>query len=165
MRIPADGSTPRLGHVATTWILTASVENHQASAARDFSVIGIKQRNYRRALEIEPGDVLVQYLTKAMAFAGAIRITGELFEDRAPIWPGQPKNPDLYPWRFATEPVISLPQERWLPAEQLRGELEHVQKWPAEHWKLAFQGQLRPVSPHDAELLLARLHHEASVAA
>jgi len=30
-------------------------------------------------------------------------------------------------------------------------------KWPPEHWRLAFQGQLRTVSDADAELLLGRL--------
>jgi hypothetical protein len=156
---------PRIPRVPTTWILTASVDNHEATAARDFSVIGIKERNRNRAMEIEPGDVLVLYLTKVMSFAGAIRITGDLYEDRERIWPGQPKNPDAYPWRFPTEPVVTLPRERWVPAEELRAELEHVQKWPAEHWKLAFQGQLRTISEHDAELLLARLHAEAGAPA
>jgi hypothetical protein len=28
---------------------------------------------------------------------------------------------------------------------------------PAEHWALAFQGQIRPVSEHDAEALMERL--------
>ncbi|MEH3054173.1 MAG: EVE domain-containing protein [Patulibacter minatonensis] len=152
---------PRIVRVPTTWVLTASVDNHAATEAHGFSVIGIKQRNHRRAMEIEPGDVLVLYLTKVMAFAGAIRVTGDLFEDREPIWPGQPKNPDLYPWRFPTEPVITLPRDRWVPAEELRTRLEHVQKWPEEHWKLAFQGQLRTVSDQDAQLLLDRLHAEA----
>ena len=38
----------------------------------------------------------------------------------------------------------------FVPAESLAGELEHVRKWPAEHWHLAFQGQLRTVSDADA---------------
>lgn len=156
---------PRMERVPTTWILTASVENHEATTARDFRVIGIKERNHRRAMELEPGDVLVLYLTKVMAFAGAIRITGDLYEDRERIWPGQPKNPDAYPWRFPTEPVVTLPRERWVPAEELHTQLEHVRKWPQEHWKLAFQGQLRAVSEHDGTLLLGRLHAEAGAPA
>lgn len=156
---------PRIQRVPTTWILTASVDNHQATEARGFSVIGIKERNRNRAMDIEPGDVIVLYLTKVMSFAGAIRVTGELYEDRAKIWPGQPAKPDLYPWRFPTERVVALPQERWVPAEEFKTELEHVQKWPAEHWKLAFQGQLRTISEHDAALVLDRLHAEAGAPA
>ena len=43
-----------------------------------------------------------------MAFAASIRVTGELYEDRAKIWPGKPGNPDQYPWRFETEPELVL---------------------------------------------------------
>ena len=147
----------------TTWILTASVGNHEATQAHEFSVIGIKERNRARALEMEPGDLIVLYLTKVMAFAGAIRITGDLYEDRAKIWPGKPSNPDPYPWRLTTEPVVTLAAEDWIPAETIQSELEHVRKWPAEYWKLAFQGQLRPVSEADSSLLLDRLHAAAGV--
>ena len=58
-----------------TWILTSSPDNHVATAERDFSVIGIKERNRARALQMEPGDRIVLYLTKVMRFAAAIRVT------------------------------------------------------------------------------------------
>ena len=47
-----------------------------------------------------------------------------------------------------------LDEADWLPAEAVRFDLEHIRKWPAEHWTLAFQGQLRTVSEHDARVLL-----------
>ena len=119
-------------------------------------MIGLKQRNRNRALEIEPGDRIVFYLTQEMRFAGSITVTGELYEDRTKIWPGKPGNPDQYPWRFATAPEIVLDDDQHVPADQL-DELEHVRKWPPEHWKLAFQGQIRAVSEHDAEVLADRL--------
>lgn len=141
----------------TTWVLTASVANHEATAARDFSVIGLKQRNRARAEQIVEGDRFVLYLTKVMAFAGSIRVTGPLYEDREKVWPGKPGNPDAYPWRFATEPEVVLGEEDWVPASELVGVLDHIGKWPREHWKLAFQGQLRPVGEHDARVLLERM--------
>jgi len=139
------------------WILTASPENHEATRKHGFSVIGVKERNRARALQIEPGDRIVLYLTKVMAFAGSILVTGEMYEDRAKLWPGKPGKADAYPWRFATGPEIVLEQEDWVPAEELATKLEHIKKWPAEHWKLAFQGQLRTVSEHDTKLLLKRM--------
>jgi hypothetical protein len=137
-----------------TWILTASPENHAATAAHGFSVIGFKERRRNQALAVAPGDRFVLYLTKVMAFAGSIRVTGELYEDRTKIWPGKPGAPDPYPWRFATEPEVVLEQDDWVPAETLVGRLEHMAKWPPEHWKLAFQGQVRTVSERDAGVLL-----------
>lgn len=149
--------------MARTWILTGSPENHAATAAHDHKLIGLKERNRNRALEIEPGDRIVLYATRVMAFAGAIRVEGELYEDRTPVWPGKPGKVDAYPWRFPTSPEVVLGEDDWVPAEDLVGELEHIAKWPREHWKLAFQGQIRPVSEHDAAVLMDRLTASAAV--
>jgi len=140
-----------------TWILTGSPENYAATRAHDFSVIGLKERNRNRALEIVPGDRIVLYLTREMAFAAAIRVTGELYEDREKIWPGKPGKADPYPWRFETEPELVLPDDAWVRAETLVDRLEHIGKWPREHWKLAFQGQIRAVSERDAGVLMRRM--------
>jgi len=104
----------------------------------------------------------VLYLTKLMAFAGSIVVTGELYEDRTKIWPGKPGKADAYPWRFPTEAEIVLDEDQWVPAETLATKLEHIRKWPAEHWKLAFQGQLRTVSEQDAKLLLKHMQTAAT---
>jgi predicted RNA-binding protein len=142
---------------ARTWILTGSPENYAATAARAHAVIGCKERRRNQALQMEPGDRIVLYLTRVMRFAAVIRVTGDLYEDRTPIWPGKPGKPDAYPWRLATEPELVLDEAMWVPAAALKDDLEHIRKWPAEHWKLAFQGQIRAVSEHDAALLLERL--------
>ena len=147
--------------MARTWILTGSPENHAATAAREYSLIGLKERNRNRALEIEPGDRIVLYATRIMAFVASIRVEGEMFEAREKVWPGKPGKVDAYPWRFDTSPEIVLDESQWVPAESLVGELQHIGKWPREHWKLAFQGQIRPVSEHDAQLLVARLRAAA----
>lgn len=143
--------------MARTWILTGSPENHAATRDHGFTVIGLKERNRNRALEIERGDRIVLYATGTMGFAGSVLVQGELYEDRSKIWPGKRGKPDAYPWRFRTSPEIVLEEPEWVPAESLAEELEHVRKWPREHWKLAFQGQIRPVSDRDAEVLLDRM--------
>jgi len=149
----------------TTWVLTGSPENFAATRERGFRVIGMKERRRRLAEQIEPGDLIAFYVTKVQAFGGLVRVTGEMYEDRTKIWPGKPGKADPYPWRFETEPVLVLDEERWIPAEDLAGELEHVRKWPAEHWRLAFQGQLRPVSDDDARLIESRLREAAAAPA
>lgn len=142
----------------TTWILTGSTDNYATTRELGFTLIGMKQRRRLQALDMNPGDRIVFYLTKVMAFAGSVRITSAMFEDREPIWPGKPGNPDQYPWRFETEPEIVLDEAAWVPAETLKDDLEHIQKWPADHWKLAFQGQLRIISEHDTEILMRHLN-------
>jgi len=140
-----------------TWILTGSPENYAATAERGHRLIGMKERRRIQAQSMEPGDRIVLYLTKVKAFAAAIRLTGELFEDREPVWPGKPGAADPYPWRFDSEPELVLEEAAWLPAEAVKDDLEHIRKWPAEHWTLAFQGQLRTISEHDAGVLLGAM--------
>lgn len=142
---------------AKTWVLTGSPENFAATREHGFKVIGAKEGRRRMAEQIEAGDEIVFYLTRVQAFGGIIRVTGEMYEDREKIWPGKPGKVDPYPWRFPTEPVEVLAEDEWVPAVEVVGELEHAAKWPAEHWHLAFQGQLRTVGDHDAQLLRDRI--------
>jgi predicted RNA-binding protein len=150
----------------TTWILTGSLENFRINVERGFDVIGFKERRRNQALEFEPGDEIVFYVTGVQAFGGIARVRSRMFEDREPIWPqGRKKHPEDYPWRVEAEPVVVLEEGEFVPAESLLGELEHLGKWPAEHWHLAFQGQLRTVSDADARLLGERLASAAQSAA
>jgi predicted RNA-binding protein len=138
----------------TNWILTGSLENFRVNVERGFDVIGFKERRRRQAEEFEPGDEVFFYVTGVQAFGGIARVKSEMFEDRNEIWPPKnPKKPEPYPWRVEAEPILVLPEDRFVPAEELATELEHVRKWPPDHWHLAFQGQLRTIGEADAELL------------
>lgn len=151
--------------MAKTWVLTGSVDNFRATREHGFRVIGAKEGRRRMAEQIAPGDRIVFYLTGIQAFGGIVRVTGEMFEDREKLWPGKPGKADAYPWRFETEPLLVLDEDSFVPAEDVALELEHVRKWPAEHWQLAFQGQLRAVPDADAELLESRIREAASAPA
>ena len=141
-----------------TWILTGSVENFRINVERGFDLIGFKERRRIQATQFEPGDEIVFYVTGVQAMGGIARVRSEMFEDRTPIWPqGKKKHPEDYPWRVEAEPVVVLSEDAFVPAESLLGELEHLDKWPAEHWHLAFQGQLRTVSEADSKLLRQRI--------
>jgi hypothetical protein len=148
-----------------TWVLTGSLDNFRATREHGFEVIGAKERRRGMAEQIEPGDLIVFYVTGVQALGGIIRVTGDMFEDRTPLWPGKPRNPDPYPWRFETEPVVTLEEDLFVPAVEVVGGLEHARKWPPEHWHLAFQGQLRTVSDRDAELLERRIREAARAGA
>src|SRR4051794_33274291 len=151
--------------MAKTWVLTGSLDNFRATRDRDFRLIGAKEGRRRMAEQIEPGDGIVFYVTGVQAFGGIVRVTGDMYEDRTKVWPGKPGKADAYPWRFATAPVLILDEDDFVPAEDLARDLEHVRKWPADHWHLAFQGQLRTVSDADAKLLQSRLAEAARPAA
>lgn len=150
---------------AKSWILTGSLENFRTNVERGFDVIGLKERRRRQAAEMEPGDEVFFYVTGVQAFGGIARVRSTMFEDREPIWPqGRKKRLEEYPWRVAAEPVAVLDEDDFVPAEELAGELEHVRKWPADHWQLAFQGQLRTIGEADAALLRDRIASAARAA-
>ena len=141
-----------------TWILTGDLANFRINVERGFDPIGLKERRRRQAEEFEPGDEVFFYVTGVQAFGALARVTSVMFEDREAIWPqGAKKKPEPYPWRVNAEPVIVLDEEGFVPAEDLVDELEHIAKWPREHWHLAFQGQLRTIGAGDAERLTERL--------
>jgi predicted RNA-binding protein len=144
-----------------TWILTGSLENFRINVERGFDVLGFKERRRLQAAEFEPGDEIAFYVTGVQAFGGIARVRSEMFEDRTPIWPQGKKRPEDYPWRVETEPIAILGEEAFIPAEELAPELEHVRKWPAENWTLAFQGQLRTVSERDARVLMEAMGERA----
>ena len=149
-----------------TWILTGSLENFRISAGRGFDVIGFKERRRRQAEEFEPGDEVIFYVTGSQAFGGIASVRSNMFEDREPVWPqGRKKRPEPYPWRVHAAPELILDEGSFVGAEELVGELDHVSKWPAQHWHLAFQGQLRTIGEADARLLRARIEAAAGVAA
>jgi predicted RNA-binding protein len=147
------------------WILTGSLENFRINVDRGFDVVGIKERRRRQAAELEPGDEVVFYVTGVQAFGAIAEVRSAMFEDRSKIWPqGAKRKPEAYPWRVEAAPVTVLEEADFLPAEELIDRLEHVRKWPPEHWRLAFQGQMRPVSGADAALLRERIEAATKVA-
>jgi predicted RNA-binding protein len=151
--------------VVKTWVLTGSLDNFRATREHGFRLIGAKERRRAMAEQIQPGDRIVFYVTVVQAFGAIVRVTGQMYEDRERVWPGKPGKADAYPWRFETEPEVVLSEDDFVPAVELAGELEHVAKWPAEHWHLAFQGQLRTVSDADSELLQRRIRAAAPATA
>jgi len=149
-----------------TWIFTGSLENFQINRERGFDVLGFKERRRRQAESMRPGDEIIFYVTGVQEFGGIVRVASEMFEDRTPIWPqGKKKHPEDYPWRVDTEPVLICDEESFLSAQEIVGDLEHASKWPAEHWHLAFQGQLRTISEADARLLHERLAESGAAVA
>ncbi len=140
----------------TVWCLTTSPDNVAKTAELGWKLQGIKSRRAKTAREMKPGDKLVYYVTKAVAFAAVAEVTSDVFEDHEPIWTSKPG--EDYPWRFeiAAEVVVEDAAD-WVPAEDLREPLEFPRRWPAEHWRLAFQGNIRAWPDHDYDVVKAAL--------
>lgn len=132
----------------SAWLVTGSPENFGRTRDLGFSVQGFKSRQRKNVLErMRPGDGLVYYLSGVQAFGGTVTIESEGYEDHEVIWQSKPG--EDYPYRVKISPDVVLEEEQWVPSEVVAPGLAYVQKWPAEHWKLAFQGNLRQIPDED----------------
>ena len=132
----------------TYWMLVSSPENFERARSMDFSVLGMKRRHIRKAERVKPGDRVVYYTVGQQAFAGTFTVTSPYFESHEPLFQSK-KDGEDYPYRFEVHPDVVLPAGHFVPAVTLLPELEFVKKWPAEHWHLAFQGNVHTLSPED----------------
>lgn len=135
-----------------SWMGVTSPANFARTAERGFAMQGFKTRQRKKVMEqMAPGDNLVYYLTGVQVFAATAVIGSEGFEDHELIWQSKPG--EDYPWRVKISPDIVVDEAAWVPSEAVGPGLQYVQKWPAEHWKLAFQGNLHLIPDADLETL------------
>ena len=145
----------------TNWLLVSSAENFEKNRELGFREAAMKSRHRRKWERIAAGDRVFFYLTGVKAIGGEARVTGAPFESHERIWGSASKPNEDYPWRFPTEPVLTLEPDRFVPAEPLAREMEYTKRWPAENWTLAFQGNVHEVSDADAALIEGALREAA----
>ena len=131
----------------TYWCLVTSPDNIAKTRARGFTVQGIKSSHRKKAEKMRPGDRIVVYATGRQAFTFTATITSEYFEDHEPIWTSDKPKED-YPFRFNITPDVVLDEDEYVPAALLVDQMHYMKKWPAQHWRLAFQGNVH-VWPED----------------
>lgn len=141
------------------WIITTSPDNLGRTAAQGWKVQGFKTRQRKNVMEkMQPGDRLAWYLTGVKALGALATVTSEPFEEHTRIWESEGKPNEDYAWRVGIQPDVVLREDEWIPMEPVARDLAHVQKWPAENWTLAFQGNLREVSADDFAKIERAVH-------
>lgn len=142
------------------WIAVSGEANFEKTGELGFELQGFKTRQRRKAERMAEGDKLVWYITKEMAFAGYATITGTCFEDHEPIWEGKKETED-YPWRVPIRKELVLKRDDWIDVEGIARQMAYVSKWPPEHWRLAFQGNLHEIPEEDFVRIKAALDRAA----
>lgn len=145
----------------SNWIAVSGEENFEKTKELKFELQGFKTRQRRKAERMQAGDRLIWYITKEMVFAGYATIMGECFEDHEPIWQGKKAGED-YPWRVPIKPELVLERDKWVDVEGVARKMTYVSKWPPEHWRLAFQGNLHEIPDEDFELIRKALEEAAA---
>jgi hypothetical protein len=105
------------------------------------------------AAKVQPGDILLCYLTGVMRWVGALEVV-HATDDQRKIWSGE-----SFPVRFAVMPLIELEPEHGVPMAELEGKVAFYLS-PKDRGK--FKGFVR-MSPNrfsnlkDGELILSLL--------
>jgi len=136
------------------WMIVTSPDNYEKTRTLRFTQQGVKSRHRRKAERMAPGDRVCWYLTGIQSFAATATITSAYFEGSEPIWISE-KTRDTYPWRFKIKKDHALDPDRAVAAESLLAELTFVKRWPKEHWRLAFQGNVHELEAKDFEVIEA----------
>lgn len=146
----------------THYIVVTSPENWEKTAARGWTLLGLKSTKPGQASGFKPGDKVVAYATGIKRFIGAVEVTSDMFVDHTPIW-GSPKKPgEDYPNRLETKPLVTLAPDQYLDAFELARRLEYARKW-GDHISLAFQGNIRSIPKADYDLILSEMQAVAAV--
>jgi predicted RNA-binding protein len=148
-------STDSDSNTAKHWIVVSSVDNWQRTVDRAFTIQGLKSRHRKKAEQMRPGDKIVYYVTGMKAFAGIATITSGYFEESEPIWVSGNTNMagEEYPFRVRIEPDLALSRDEFVPAEGIARKMAYASRWPAEHWTLAFQGNVHLIPAKDYRLI------------
>jgi hypothetical protein len=149
---------------ASYWMIVTSPENIATTRALGYTMQGLKSRHRKKAERMQPGDRMVLYATGRQAFAFTATITSPYWEEHTIVWDGKKKGED-YPFRVKIEPDVTLDEAEYVPAVGLLPRLEFPRKWPAEHWHLAFQGNVHPLSEADFDTIEAAMRAARPAAA
>ena len=141
----------------SSWMIVTSPPNFEKTVGLEFAMQGMKSRHRKKAMNMAPGDAVIFYLTGLAVFAAAAEIASAYFEEHTPIWSAPGKPEEDYPWRIRLRHVCAPPESGRVPASDLKDRLVYVRKWPAEHWKLAFQGNVHLIPDVDAALVRSTL--------
>jgi predicted RNA-binding protein len=137
------------------WVIVGSPENFATTREHGFTIQGMKSRHRKKAEQMKPGDKIVYYVTGLKAFAGVATITSDYFEDHTIIWrsTNKKRQDEDYPYRVTIEQDIILDDGEFISAEPIARGMKYVQKWPAENWTLAFQGNVHRIDEDDFTLI------------
>ena len=114
------------------------------------TVTGFRHRMRNQVSKVQPGDILLCYMTGVMRWIGALEVQGPS-DDKRDIW----KDAD-FPIRLRVRPIVMLEAENGIPMEQLEGKTDFY-RGPEDQGK--FHGFVR-FSPNlfrrqkDGELIL-----------
>ena len=136
------------------WLIISSKQNLEITANLGFSQQGLKKRHRKKALQVEPRDLLFYYITGEQKLAAMVRVDSFVTERNDKTWVNLGKDPaECYPWRFTISPQSILKEGSWISMVDFSKILLHFRKWPEKNWRLGLQGQFHALRDEDTHIL------------
>ena len=139
------------------WMVAQRLEDFEVTRDLGFTVHGLKERQRRRAQQMEPNDNMLFYVSGVRKWAAIAVVTSKYYEDATPIWSGE----ETYPHRVKLRPHIVMEESSYIDALLLAPRLDYLKRWPPDRWPLAFTDTLHLLSQKDFRLIegeMKRLH-------
>ncbi|HEY4759088.1 MAG TPA: hypothetical protein VIH42_00770 [Thermoguttaceae bacterium] len=117
------------------------------------NITGFREHNKKRAAKIRPGDIFLCYLTGVSRWVGLLEVTGQMFEDKTPIWAEE-----VFPIRCPVKPIVILKPEHGVQMEELKGKLSFFQaEMPPGRWSGLVRGSPTRYEKADGEVISAAI--------
>jgi hypothetical protein len=139
-----------------------SPETYQRFSTSDRQVAGVSARYRNLASEVEPGDLLIGYVTQLSRWCGLLEVTSAAFEDTAPRFSD---SDDPYIVRVRVTPLVWLPIEQSIPIREdfvwdalsfTQNRSKTSSQWTG-HLRISFTALV----PTDGEFLVDALQRQA----
>ena len=122
------------------------------------TVMGFREGREARVRQLQPGDVLLCYLTGISRWIGILEVTSAAFYDRTRIWSGE-----VFPWRVRVRKLVTLTPETAVPVLELRDQLSIFRNLKHPHaWGVYFRGSPARWDPDDAKAVIRAVENAAA---
>ena len=144
------------------WINVGTVDNFEVLRKRGFDLSPFKSSREKQSGEMQPGDRIVYYLTKAVLFGGVVEVTGEAYEDTSDIGlESEGKPGEDYPYRIATKPVVIAKPGQAIDVREITDLLDKTRKAGPKKLGMVFRGNLHRISEGDLRTIEGLLKERA----
>lgn len=131
-----------------------SPDTHAAFSASARRVMGFRERHRKAAGKVQPGDLLVCYLTGLSRWVGLLRIEGRAYEDATHVFAA---TDDPFVVRMKVEPVVWLAADEGVPIreDEIWGGLSFTKAHDkrSSKWTGSLRTSLAPVKEEDGALI------------
>lgn len=145
------------------WTDIFTLETWAQAEARHFQVTGfppptVGKGGYSVGMfeRVQPEDIFLCYCKRpAQRWIGALRVTGDVFQNDDPVWGLSETGEPRYPWRYPVEPIVALDPTLGIPAAEVVDQLGFLKR--LKQWGTFLQRSLNRVPDDDGDRLLALL--------